>query len=242
MIKVWAVMTKRRQKAMRNTVAKLIMVTLVASVLSGCGGVRKNVAYFPSGGEAAKLPGSVKVVVLPVVDARESAKIYPKQIISHTSYYGEKTFDINDKPVEDVFGEALAAELYNLGVGVVRAADMDVRLDKENKDRAWEQLRQKYPDAGVAVGMKVVNFMAYSKRNLLSTDVKFTAAVQLNVMDLTSGKLLWADYKTEKTDTVLSAGRNYMVEELSAVMSDVMKKAVKDNLTLRDVLVGTSGR
>jgi len=227
---------------MKKIVLKLLMVTFAASILAGCGGVRKNIAYFPSGQTSAKLPRSVKVVLLPVVDARESARIYPKQIISHTSYYGEKTFDINDKPVEEVFGEALAAELYNLGAVIERAETVDVSLDKENKDRAWERLRSTYPDAGLAVGMKVVKFMAYSQRNLLSTDVRFTAAVQLNVMDLSSGKLLWADFKTEKTDTVLSADRNYMVEELSGVMSDVMKKAVKDNLTLRDALVGSSGR
>lgn len=225
---------------MRKVGTKLLLVTLFASVLAGCGGVRKNVVYFPSGDAPAKLSGSVKALLLPVVDARESARIYPKQIISHTSYYGEKSFDINNKPVDEVFGDALAVELYNLGVGLVRAEDIDVPLDKANKDRVGELVRQKYPDARVVIGMRVTEFMAYSKRNLLSTDVRFTAAVELNVLDVTRGELLWADYKTEKTDTVVSADRNYMVEELSAVMSDVMKKAVKNNLSLRDALVRSS--
>jgi len=219
---------------------KLLAVMTVAFILAGCGGVRKDIAYFPADGKGARLSSDVTAVLLPVTDARESAKIYPKQIISHTSYYGEKSFDINNKPVDEVFQDALALELYNLGVGVVKAEDIDQTLEKENKDAVRDMVRRKYPEAQVVIGLKVQDFMAYSKRNFLTTDVRFIAAVQLNVMDLSNGELLWADYKTEKTDTVLSASRNYKVDELDAVLAEVMKKAVKNNLTLRDALVKAS--
>jgi uncharacterized lipoprotein YajG len=224
---------------MGNILVRIVVAAFAALMLAGCGGVRKDIAYFPSPGQSARLAKQVKVAVLPAIDDRENAKVYPKQIISHTSYSGENTFDINDTPIEDVFREALSVELYNLGVGVVKA-DVGMGLDKATSDRVRELIREKYPDARVVVGMKVTDFMGSSISGLVTTDVRFSAAVSIYAMDMATGNLVWGDYKSERTDTVLSAGRNYMVDELDGVLSDIMKKAVRDNMSLRDTLVKAS--
>jgi len=224
---------------MNNAVLRLALFMFMTLLLAGCGGVRKNITYFPAPGDSARLAKQIKVAVLPVIDDRENARVYPKQIISHTSYSGERSFDINDTPVEEVFRDALSVELYNLGVGVVNA-DVGMGLDKTTSDRVRELVHEKYPEARVAVGMKVTDFMGSSQSGLVTKDVRFSAALSLYVLDVASGNLVWGDYKAEQTDTVATADRNYMVEELDGVLTDIMKKAVRENMSLRDALVKAS--
>lgn len=218
------------------------IVLLVFFALAGCASERMNITYNASAGDVEKLPKPVTAAIIPVVDARESTKVYPKQVIEHTSYRGDVTYDINDRTVEEVFTDALSADLARLGVKLVDVKGIDGPLDKETYSRIDKRLKAEYPGIQVAFGARVTDFMATAKNNLVTEKVHVTAAMQFYVLDVSTGELLWSDYKTEWDDTVASANHNYMIEQLDQALANLMQKSVRDNTSLRDLLIKISSR
>ncbi len=91
------------------------------------------------------IPKPVVGTLLPVVDARQGTRPYPKQVIRHTDYSGNVSSGINDKDVEDVFRDSLEAELGRLGVKMVRTR-LKTPLDKESAAEVRKELTDRYPD------------------------------------------------------------------------------------------------
>ena len=220
----------------------VIIIAVAAVMLSACASQRMNLSYDASQGEVQKLPKPVTGAIIPLEDAREKTQIYPKQVIKQTSYTGQVTYDINDRSVEDVMNNALAAELGNLGVKAVETEGIKGPLDKETADRIRKRVMAEYPDVQVAFGGRITDFMASSTRTLVANKVHVVAAMQFYVLDVKTGDLLWSDYKTEWDDTVESVSHNYMIGQLNKALAALMHKTVRDNTSLRDLLVKISGR
>lgn len=219
------------------------VLALAIPVLAGCAVDRTNVRYAPpSGPNPGKLSVSVRGAVIPAADLRDKTKIYPKQIILYTGYYDDKTYDINDKGVDALFDEALKSELNRLGVGIVDIEGIDGPLDKESRDRIRARISSEYPDAQVAVGITVKEFFAETKRNFFSTDAKVKTGIELYALDLQTGEILRTEYGTTWEDTLISADREYLVDKLNEALEELMKKVVRDNMQLRDMLVKVGSR
>jgi PBP1b-binding outer membrane lipoprotein LpoB len=226
---------------MKLKVKQLTVLISLAIIFTGCASTRTNISYDASQGQVAMIPKPVVGTLLPVVDEREGTQTYPKQVIKHTDYSGEVRYEINDKDVEDVFRDSLEAELGRLGVKMVRT-QMKTPLDKATAAEVRRELMEQYPSVKVAFGAKVLDFMANSQKTLIGNDVHVSGWLQFYVLDVKTGDVLWSDYKTEWTDKVASADRNKMINQLDNALSDLMQKSVRDNLSLRDLLVKIANR
>jgi PBP1b-binding outer membrane lipoprotein LpoB len=226
---------------MKLKVKQFIVLISLAIIFTGCASTRTNISYDASQGQVAMIPKPVVGTLLPVVDEREGTRTYPKQVIKHTDYSGEVRYEINDKDVEDVFRDSLEAELGRLGVKMVRT-HMKTPLDKASAAEVRRELMEQYPSVQVAFGAKVLDFMANSQKTLIGNDVHVSGWLQFYVLDVKTGDVLWSDYKTDWTDKVASADRNKMINQLDNALSDLMQKSVRDNLSLRDLLVKIANR
>ena len=226
---------------MKLQLKQLIVLISMVIIFAGCSTTRTNISYDAGQGEVAMIPKPVVGTLLPVVDAREGTRTYPKQVIRHTDYSGEVSYEINDKDVEDVFRDSLEAELGRLGIKMVRT-QLKTPLDKESAAEVRKELMDKYPDVQVAFGAKVLQFMADSKKTLVGNDVHVSGWIQFYVLDVKTGDVLWSDYKTEWDNKLASADRNKMIKQLDDALSSLMQKSVRDNLSLRDLLVKISSR
>jgi len=222
------------------------LVFAVAAVMlfaaSGCSSTRMNLAYKASIGEVKKISNPVTAMLIPVVDNREGMMAYPKQVIVQKSYSGDLTYEINDRTVEDVFEEALVQELKRLGVDVVTTPGIAGPLDRDSADKVRKMLVSGYPDVQIAFGAKVTDFLAESQRTVVSTDITLKASLQLYILDVKTGELLWSDSRADWSKTVVSADRDYMIEQLNQALSNLIHKTVRDNMSLRDLLVKISNR
>ncbi len=218
----------------------MILISL-AIIFAGCSTARTNISYDAGQGQVAMIPKPVVGTLLPVVDARQGTRPYPKQVIRHTDYSGNVSSGINDKDVEDVFRDSLEAELGRLGVKMVRT-QLKTPLDKESAAEVRKEMMDRYPTVQVVFGAKVLEFMADSKKTLIGNDVHVSGAIQFYVLDVKTGDVLWSDYKTDWDDKVASADRDKMIEQLDNALSSLMQKSVRDNLSLRDLLVKISSR
>jgi hypothetical protein len=228
---------------MPSKIKLLAMCVAVTGIIaSGCATARTNISYDSSKGNISRLERPVKGVIVSVVDAREKTRAYPKQVIEHVDYSGNVTHDINDRTVEEVFTDALTDEFRREGVTLVRLESPVGPLDRESADSVRKTIEEKYPDIQVAFGAKVIEFMASSRRTLVSNKAHVTGWMQLYVLDMKTGDLLWSDYKTEWDDTLVSADRNKMIEELNDALSDLMHKSIRNNMSLRDLLVKDSSQ
>lgn len=218
-----------------------IVLISIAIIFAGCSTTRMNISYNAGRGDVAVIPKPVVGTLLPVVDAREGTRTYPKQVIKHTDYDGEVSYEINDRDVEDVFRDSLEAELGRLGIKMVRT-QLKTPLDRESAAEVRKELMAKYPDVQVAFGAKVLQFMADSKKTLIGDDVHVSGSIQFYVLDVKTGDVLWSDYKTDWDNKVASANRNKMIRQLDKALSSLMQKSVRDNLSLRDLLVKMPNR
>ncbi len=226
--------------SIRTLVFTIFAVFLLAA--SGCSSTRMNLAYDASRGEVKRISRPVTATLIPVVDAREGIKTYPKQVIVQKSYGGDLTYEINDRTVDDVFTDALTQELKRMGLDVVSAPGIAGPLDRDSADNVRKQLISRYPDVRLAFGAKITDFIAESKREVVTTDVDLKAALQFYILDVKTGELLWSDSRSDWSNTVASADRDYMVEQLNQALSSLIHKTVRDNASLRELLVKISNR
>lgn len=219
-----------------------IIVAVTLFTASGCASTRENLAYEASRGNVKEIATPVTAALIPPVDLREGMKSYPKQIIVQKSFGGDVTYEINDRTVDDVFAEALNQELKRLGLNVVTAPGIAGPLDKDTSENIRKTLISSYPDMKLAFGAKITDFMAESQRTLVSTDVKIKASIQLYILDVQTGELLWSDSRSDWSETVVSADRNDMVDQLNKALSSLIHKTVRDNKSLRELLIKISNR
>jgi len=218
------------------------VVALMLFVSSGCSSARMNLAYDASQGVVKKIPKPVTAALIPVADVREGMMSYPKQVIVQKSYGGDLTYEINDRTVDDVFTDALTQELKALGVNIASTPGINGPLDKDTAEDVRKLLASRYPDVMVAFGAKVTDFLAESQRSVVTTNVKLKASLQFYILDVKTGELLWSDTRSDWNNTVASADRDYMIEQLDQALSSLMHKTVRDNMSLRDLLVKISSR
>ena len=219
----------------------VLALAVAALMMSACASQRMNLSYDASQGEVQQLPKPVTGAVIPLEDVRKDIT-YPKQVIKQTSYNGDVTYDINDKSVEDVMDDALVSELGRMGVKAVKTEGIQGPLDKETADRIRKRLAAEYPDVQVAFGGRITDFMASSTRTLVTDKVHVVAAIQFYVLDVKTGDLLWSDYKAEWDNTVASVNHDYMIKQLNEALTALMHKTIRDNTSLRDLLVKISNR
>ena len=219
----------------------VLALAVAALMMSACASQRMNLSYDASQGEVQQLPKPVTGAVIPLEDVRKDIT-YPKQVIKQTSYNGDVTYDINDKSVEDVMDDALVSELGRMGVKAVKTEGIQGPLDKETADRIRKRLAAEYPDVQVAFGGRITGFMASSTRTLVTDKVHIVAAIQFYVLDVKTGDLLWSDYKAEWDNTVASVNHDYMIKQLNEALTALMHKTIRDNTSLRDLLVKISSR
>lgn len=219
----------------------VLALAVAALMMSACASQRMNLSYDASQGEVQQLPKTVTGAVIPLEDVRKDIT-YPKQVIKQTSYNGDVTYDINDKSVEDVMDDALVSELGRMGVKAVRTEGIQGPLDKDTADRIRKRLAAEYPDVQVAFGGRITDFMASSTRTLVTDKVHVVAAIQFYVLDVKTGDLLWSDYKAEWDNTVASVNHDYMIKQLNEALTALMHKTIRDNTSLRDLLVKISSR
>lgn len=220
----------------------IFFVAVMLITVSGCSSTRKNLVYDASQGNVKEIPNPVMATLIPPVDIREGMMTYPKQIIVQRSYRGDITYEINDRTVEDVFTEALAQELKRLGVDVVATPGIAGPLDRDTAENVRKILTSRSPDMKLAFGAKITDFLAESQRSVVTTKVKVKASLQLYILDVKTGELLWSDSRSDWSDTVALADRNYMVEQLNQALSSLIHKTVRDNVSLRDLLIKISNR
>ena len=224
---------------------KTVVFTVVAVILfaaSGCSSSRMNLAYDASRGEVKGISKPVTGTLIPPVDLREGKMSYPKQVIVQKSYSGDLTYEINDRTVDDVFAEALTQEMKRMGVDFVATPGIAGPLDRDTAENVRKMLVSRYPDVKIAFGAKITDFLAETQRTLVSTDVKLKASLQLYVLDVQTGELLWSDSRSDWSDTVASADRDYLIEQLNQALSSLIHKTVRDNMSLRELLVKISSR
>jgi len=211
-------------------------------MFTGCAAQRTNVMFYPPSGTVERLAKPVTGVLLPVADVREVAKVYPKQIIVQKSYSGSVTNDINDVTVAEVFADAYTHELSGMGVRLLSGTGIDTPLDRESAEKVKAKIQKEYPDVRLAFGITVSDFVATSERSLVTTKAHIIAGVQLYVMDVKTGELVWSDFKTDWDNTVASADRAYMIDQLDQALTNLIQKSVRENSSLRDTLVKISNR
>ncbi|MBI5190060.1 MAG: hypothetical protein HZA22_05255 [Nitrospirae bacterium] len=225
---------------------KLLSLTLALTAIlaSGCASSRNNIVYTPPTGAGAPLPLAVKGTIISVTDAREQVKTYTKQVIKETDYSGNARYDINDRTVEDVFTYALQAELGRLGVNLVSVQGVPGPLTKETAEDIRKKLQAYYPNVKVAFGAKVNEFMAESRRGLVTKEVNVKASMHFFVLDVETGDTVWSDFQSDFNDTVApsTADHNYMVGKLGELLTDLMARGVKDNSQLKEFLMKTATR
>lgn len=210
-----------------------LMLLLALLMTAGCSETRENLVYTPAGG-AQRLEGPVTGALIPLVDVREQAKVYPKQVIMYTDYSGNVSYDINDRTVADVLNDALSRDLSDMGVKLVQTG-VSGPLDRDSAAGIRSKIAASYPDVKVAFGGRIKEFMAKSVRKTLTTDVHVSAALQFYILDMQSGDVYWSDYKTEWNDVKASVDHNYMIEQLDQAIANLMKN-VRDNQSMRDLL------
>jgi hypothetical protein len=140
-----------------------------------------------------------------------------------------------------VVTDALSTELTAMGVKLVKSG-IEGPLDKDSAQAIRQKLLKENPDVQVAIGGKVVDFLASSKKGAITTRVNVAAGMQLYTLDVKTGDLIWSDYKTDWEDSVVSADHNYMIQQLDKALEDLMVKGVRDNKSLRDDLSRISNR
>ncbi len=219
-------------------VSALISLTFV---FSGCASERLNVSYDANQGQVTMIPKPVIGTLLPVMDARQGTQAYPKQVIKRTDYSGNVRYEINDRTVEDVFRDAIEMELGRLGVKMVRTG-LPTPLDRQNAEKVRKELMEQYPDVQVAFGAKVMDFMADSRKKLVGNHVKVTGSLKLYVLDVKTGDVLWSDYKAESENKITTSDRNKLIKRLDKVLAKLINKGIRDNQSLRDLLVKVSSR
>jgi PBP1b-binding outer membrane lipoprotein LpoB len=227
---------------MSTRILVIFFVAVMLITVSGCSSTRKNLVYDVSRGNVKEIPNSVMATLIPPVDIREGMMTYPKQIIVQKSYRGDTTYEINDRTVEDVFAEALAQELKRSGVDVVATPGIAGPLDRDTAENVRKILASRSPEMKLAFGAKITDFLAESQRSVVTTKVKVKASLQLYILDVKTGELLWSDSRSDWSDTVASADRNYMVEQLNQALSSLIHKTVRDNVSLRELLIKISNR
>jgi len=225
-----------RFKALVYTVTLAVAAILTA----GCSAGMQNLTYGRGWGQVARLNYPVVAAVIPAADERPDAKTYPKQVIKNVNYSDEVEYEINDRTVSDVLDHALSEELRQHGATVVVPDGVRGPLDKSTFEDVKARLQRDYPDVQAAVGYEILDFMATSKRNLLSYDITISARVRFYAMDVSTGKIVNMEYNTEWTDWTLTLDRDYMIKQLDKALVDIMKNTVRDNLALRDLLVSSS--
>lgn len=222
------------------------LVFIIAAVMlfaaSGCASTRKNLAYDASRGNVKAIDNPVMATLIPPVDRREGMMSYPKQIIVQKSYRGDITYEINDRTVEDVFTDALTQELKMLGVKVLAVPGIAGPLDRDTSANIGKIITSRYPDMPIAFGAKITDFLAESHWSVVTTKVKVKASLQLYILDVKTGELLWSDTRADWSDTVAFADRNYLVEQLNQALSSLIHKTVRDNASLRELLIKISNR
>jgi hypothetical protein len=221
---------------------KLLPLILALILSTGCSAARNNLVYEPAGGSGLKLARPVTGALIPLADLRDQAKSYPKQVIVQTDMSGNVSYDINDRTVSEVLDGAAGAELTTLGVKLIKVEGIEGPLDKETAERIKTRLAAAYPDVKVAFGGKIKEFIATSKRNLITNNVHVAAWLQFYVLDVEKGSLLWSDYKTEWDDVKASADHNYMIEQLDLATVNLIQKSILDNESMKDLLVKVSNR
>ncbi len=226
---------------MKLKIVVLSALISLAFVFSGCAGERMNVSYNASQGQVTTIPKPVIGTLLPVVDARQGTQTYPKQVIRRTDYSGNVRYEINDKTVSDVFRDSIEAGLGRLGVKMVRTG-LTTPLDRQSATKVRKELMEQYPDVQVALGAKVQDFMADSKKNLVGSHVKVTGSLKLYVLDVKTGDVLWSDYKAESENKLTTSDRNKLIKRLDKVLAKLIDKGIRDNQSLRDLLVKISSR
>ncbi|MGA2193044.1 MAG: hypothetical protein ABSG42_06685 [Nitrospirota bacterium] len=220
----------------------LFLCLLAVLLLAGCASSRLNISYNASEGQITALDRPVTGTIIPLADTRENTRAYPKEVIAHTDYSGNVTYEINDKTVEEVFDDALAAELSRMGVRLVKVSGIDGPLDRETASEIAKKLRAEYPDVQVAFGGRIKDFMAKSQRTLIANDVHVTGWMQFYVLDVKTGNLLWSDYNTQWDEKLGTYDRDKMIERLNDALASLIHKSVRDNMSLRDLLVKISQR
>jgi hypothetical protein len=220
----------------------LLLLTLLVFAAMGCSTTRNNLAYDPTAGSELKLGKQVTGALIPLSDEREQAKSYPKQVIVQTDYSGNVSYDINDRTVADVLNSAVSTELSMLGVKLIKVEGVEGPLDKKTVEGIRTKLASAYPEAKVGFGGVIKEFIATSKRNLIAHNVHVTAWLQFYVLDIETGDLLWSDYKTEWDDVAGAADHNYMIDQLDLAVVNLMQKSVRDNESMKDLLVKVSNR
>jgi len=227
---------------MYSRISYLLIVFIAAVMFSGCASSRKNISYDPDWGEVKRMDKAVSAVLIPVVDLRENTKTYPKQVIIHTDYSGNVSYDINDRAVDEVIQEAIVAELEKLGVKLIEVKGINGPVDKDSADRIRKRVAEDHPDAKVAFGANIKDFIATSQRTMFANNVKVSASLEFYVMDMETGTLAWSDYKTEFEDTVATAEHNYMIAQLNKALVNLMQKSIRDNDALKETLLKASKR
>ena len=225
----------------RKALVTACLSVITVFVLSGCASERNNIAYRPDFTGVKKLARPVTGVIVPIADMREKTRAYPKQVIMQTSYGGEITYDINDRTVSEVVTDALSTELAAMGVNLVKSG-IEGPLDKDTAQSIRQKLAKERPDVQVAIGGKVSDFLATSKKGAVTTRVYVTAGMQLYTLDVKTGDLIWSEYKTDWEDSVMSADHNYMIKQLDKALEELMKKGVRENKSLREDLTRISGQ
>ncbi|MHB8173916.1 MAG: hypothetical protein ACYDFU_05595 [Nitrospirota bacterium] len=226
---------------MKLKVSAFIALISLVFIFSGCSSTRMNISYNANQGQVTMIPKPLIGTLLPVVDARKGTQTYPKQVIKRTDYSGNVRYEINDRTVEDVFRDSIEAELGRLGVKMVRT-QLETPLDKDSAEKVRKELMAEYPDVQVAFGAKVLEFMADSRRKLVGNNVHVSGWIKLYVLDVKTGDVLWSDYKAESDNKIASSNRNKMIKRLDDTLSKLMQKSIRDNQSLRDLLVKVSSR
>ena len=128
-----------------------------------------------------------------------------------------------------------------MGVYLVKSG-IEGPLDKDTAQSIRQKLAKERPDVQVAIGGKVSDFLATSKKGAVTTRVYVTAGMQLYTLDVKTGDLIWSEYKTDWEDSVMSADHNYMIRQLDKALEELMKKGVRENKSLKDDLSRISGQ
>ncbi len=226
---------------MKLKVAVATALISLAFVFSGCAGERMNVSYDANQGQVTMIPKPLIGTLLPVVDERQGTQAYPKQVIKRTDYSGNVRYEINDRTVSDVFRDSIEMELGRLGVKMVRTG-LPTPLDKQSAAKVRKELMEQYPDVQVAFGAKVLDFMADSKKKLVGSHVRVVGSLKLYVLDVKTGDVLWSDYKAQSENKITTSDRNKLIKRLDRVLARLINKGIRDNQSLRDLLVKIPSR
>lgn len=223
-----------------HAVFTVLAVLVFGLSLAGCSTGMQNITYQRGWGDVERFERPVVAAVIPSVDQRSEAGTYPKLVIKNINYSGEVSYDINDRTLTDVVDEALYQELGQHGVSVVMVKDAGTPLNKSTYQDVEAYLKGNKPDVQAALSYEIVEFMATSRRNVLTYDIKISARVRLYALNVNDGKLITQEYNTEWTDWTFTQDRDYMIGQLDKALLEVMKNTVRDNPSLKRLLISAS--